>query len=133
MKSPLTLRSWILFAMYPLGGLALGLADPLLGRWVQQLGLRPGVATAASVNLLLPVLVIGLGTLHQRVASALLGAGAMAAAFVLGLAIHYPPPRPWDAATLIRSIPPVLVFAFLGYAVLGAASALTTRVIRSAE
>jgi hypothetical protein len=127
MKSLLTFHSSILFLVYPVGGLALGLADPLLGKWVQQLGLRPGLATAASVNIQMPLMAIGLGLIHQRVAGALLGAVGMAAAFLFGLAVQYPPPRPWDAAALLLAIPPVLVLACAGYAVLGSASALATR------
>ena len=35
---------WLVLAVYPATGLFLGLADPLLGRLVQQLGTKPGVA-----------------------------------------------------------------------------------------
>jgi hypothetical protein len=122
-------KTWFLFPLYVIGGLALGLADPLLGRWAQQLGLRPGVATAASVNILLPLLTIGLGAVHRRVGAALLGAACMTLGLLLGLAIEYPPPGPRDVPQLLRSIPPVLVMAGVGYAVLGTLTALATRAI----
>ena|SRR6266851_3547234 len=122
-------KTWILFPVYLIGGLTLGLADPLLSSWVQQLGFRPGLATAASVNILLPLLTLGLGVAHRRVSTALLGAACMTLGFLLGLAIEYPPPRPWDVALLLRSIPPVLVMACVGYAVLGTLAALATRAI----
>jgi hypothetical protein len=128
MKSFLT-HPLILLVLYAIVGLGLGLADPLLGKYMFQLGLRPGLATAASINVVLPLLAIGLATFHQRVAVALLGAVCMAVALLLGLAFHYPPPGPWNLATLLGTIPPVLVFACAGYAILGSASALATRVI----
>jgi hypothetical protein len=112
-----------------LGGITLGLADPLLSHWVQQRGFRPGLATAVSVNMLLPLLTVGLGVVHRRVGTALLGAAGMTLGFLLGLAFEYPPPRPWDATLLLRSIPPVLAIACAGYAVLGTLTALATRAI----
>jgi hypothetical protein len=35
------------------------------------------------------------------------------------LAIAQPPVAPWDASTLVRAIPPILVLVCSGYAVLG--------------
>jgi hypothetical protein len=129
MKYLLANKTWFLFPIYLIGGLALGLADPMLGRWAQQLGFRPGVATSASVNVLLPLLTIALGVTHRRVNSALLGAACMTLGFLLGLAIEYPLPRPWDGALLLRSIPPVLAMAFVGYAILGSLTALLARAV----
>jgi hypothetical protein len=129
MNCPLANKTWFLFPIYLIGGLALGLVDPMLGRWAQQLGFRPGVATAASVNILLPLLTIGLGVAHRRVGAALLGAACMTLGFLLGLAIEYPPPRPWDVSILLRSIPPVLAMSCVGYAVLGAFTALLARAV----
>src|SRR6266851_5291269 len=100
---------WLVFPFYPLGGLVLGLADARLGGWVQQCGVRPGLATAASVNVLLPLLAIGIAVAHQRMGIAWLGAAGMTLGFLLGLAMVHPPKLPLDAGTLLRSIPPVLV------------------------
>jgi hypothetical protein len=122
-------KTLILFPIYVLGGIAIGLAGPVLGRWVQQLGFRPGLATAAIVNIFLPLLTISLGVAHRRVGTALLGAACMTFGFLLGLAIEYPPPRPWDVAILLHSIAPVLVIASVGYAVLGILTALAARTI----
>jgi hypothetical protein len=120
-------KSWLILPLYLVAGLAFGLADPLLGRWVQTLGARPGLATAASVNILLPLLAIGLAVTCPRLPLALLGAVGMAGAFAVGLAVMYWQGRPWDVGTLLRSIPPVLVLACAGYAVLGTMAALITR------
>ncbi len=118
---------WIILAIYLLGGLALGLADRQLGQYVQQLGFKPGLATAASINLLLPLLAIALGVAYPRLTTAWLGALAMTVAFILGLALASQQAQPWDAATLLRSVRPVLVIACLGYAILGTLAALVTR------
>jgi hypothetical protein len=115
---------WLILPLYVAGGLVLGLADPLLGRWVQILGARPGVATAVSVNLLLPLLAVGLAVACPRLPLTWLGAVGMAGAFAVGLAVMYSPGRLWDAATLTRA---VLLLACLGYAVLGSLAALVTR------
>jgi hypothetical protein len=110
---------WTFLPGYLVAGLALGLADARLGQWVHQLGVRPGVATAASVNLVMPMLAIGLAAASRRVKTACLGAVAMTAAFTLGLAVTYSQGRPWDVVSLLRSVPPVLVLACVGYAVIG--------------
>jgi hypothetical protein len=120
---------WILFSIYVIGGLALGLADPRFGRCVQQLGFRPGFATAASVNILLPLLAISLGAVHRRISTSLYGAACMTLGFLFGLAFEYPPPRPWDVALFLHTIPPVLVVACVGYAVLGTLTALVARAL----
>jgi hypothetical protein len=124
---------WTVLPLYLLGGLALGLADPQLGRGAQQLGVRPGLATAVSVNLLLPLLAVVLAVTCPRLATAWLGAVGLAGGFALGLAFVYWPPRPWDAAALLRAVPPVLVLACLGYAVLGTLAALVTRAVGSSS
>jgi hypothetical protein len=122
---------WAILSLYPLGGLALGLADHLLGRGAQGLGMRPGVATAASVNVLLPLIVVGLAAAYPKLGTAWLGAVALTFAFVLGLALIYPQGHRWDALALIRSVPPVRVMACLGYLFLGTLSALVARSIGS--
>jgi len=120
---------WLVFPFYPFCGLVLGLADARLGGWVQQFGLRLGLATAASVNARLPLLAIGIAVAHQRMGIAWLGAAGMVLGFLLGLAIVHPRVFPWDAGTLLRSIPPVLVLACVGYAVLGTLTALAARAV----
>lgn len=114
---------WLVIAAYPAAGLLLGLADPLLGRVAQQLGVRPGVATAVSVNLLLPLAAVALGVAHGRLGRALLGAAAMTLGLIAGLAVNYHSGRELSLA----DVPPVLVAAAIGYAVLGSAAALIRR------
>jgi hypothetical protein len=120
-------KGWLVLPLYVLGGLALGLADEPLRQYVQQLGARPGLATAAIVNILLPVLAVALGIVCPRLATAWLGALCMTGAFLLGLAFVHAPPQPWQLATLLSSVPPVLVVACLGYAFLGSVSAMLSR------
>jgi hypothetical protein len=123
----------LVFLAYPAVGLALGLADPWLGQLARQAGIRPGVATAVSVNLLLPLAAVGLALARPRVAAALLGAVALTAGFVAGLAIQYPPAvRGGSVLDVLESVPPVLVVAGVGYAVLGAVTALLVRLWRRA-
>jgi hypothetical protein len=45
-----------------------------------------------------------------------------------GLAVVYPQGHEWVAARLLRAVPPVLVAACLGYAILGNMAALFTRI-----
>jgi hypothetical protein len=119
---------WLVLLAYPAIGLGLGLADPSLGRVAQQLGAKPGAATAVSVNLLLPLAAVALGLAHPRVRSAWLGAAALALGFALGLAAQYPAAvRDWSAAGVLSSVPPVLVAAAFGYAVLGTIAACARR------
>jgi hypothetical protein len=122
---------WLILLAYPASGMALGLADPWLGRLAQQLGTKPGAATAVSVNLLLPLVAVGLGLAGARVGRAWMGAGAMALGLVAGLALRYPPGVPdWSPVPLLRSVPPVLVAAAFGYAALGTVAALVGRALR---
>jgi hypothetical protein len=86
---------WLLLAAYPMVGLALGLADPALGQLAQQLGTKPGAATAVSVNLLMPLAAVILSLAMARLWSAWLGACTL----TLGL---YP-----DAGLLGRSGTPL--------------------------
>jgi hypothetical protein len=101
---------WPVLVAYPTAGLLLGLADPLLGRAAQQLGVKAGVATAVSVNLLLPLVAIALALIYARVDSVLLGALSMTSALIVGLAIQYHGGREWSFA----DVPPVLVAAAVG-------------------
>jgi hypothetical protein len=121
---------WIILPLYLLSGFVLGLANRPLSQPVQQLGMRPGVATAVNVNLLLPLLAIGLGAASPRLATVWLGAVGMTAGFLIGLALLSPPPQPWSLATLFGSVPPVLVIACLGYAILGTIAARVTGSVR---
>jgi hypothetical protein len=119
---------WLLLLTYPVSGLALGLLDPALGRAAQQLGTRPGMATAVTVNLLLPLVAVALGLAHGRVGRAWLGALAMTLGLSAGLAAWYPPRvLNWSPAGPLGVVPPVLVGALLGYAFLGTAAALVAR------
>jgi hypothetical protein len=128
MATPPTKYRWLILAAYPALGLALGLADPWLGQVAQGLGTKPGAATAVSVNLLLPVAAIMFGFAHARIAVAWLGAEALALGFAAGLAVQYPAGvRDWSVAGVLASIPPVLVIAAFGYAVLGTLAALVAQ------
>src|SRR5437588_8505653 len=110
---------WLVLAAYPVLGLLLGLADPPLGRLAQQLGTKPGAATAITVNLLLPLAAVALGIMHARLVSAWLGAVLMAAGLVIGLAAQYHGGGVSSPVELLSAVPPVLVAAAAGYAVLG--------------
>src|SRR5262249_32286832 len=82
-----------------------------------------------SVNLLLPLVAIGLAIAYPRLAMAWLGAVAMTGAYVLGLALVYSPGLIGDSMALARAVPPVLVVAGPGYAGLGSIAAVVTRVV----
>jgi hypothetical protein len=111
---------WVFLAAYAACGLVLGLADPLLGRLAVQLGVRPGMATAATVNVLLPLAAAVLALGHGRIAGACLGAALMTLGLVAGLAINYPSGvRDWSPLGILASMPPVLVLAGFGYAAVG--------------
>jgi hypothetical protein len=126
-----SLAGWrVVVPLYLVGGFALGMADPALGRFVHGNGMKPGLATAASVNLVLPLLAVGLAFVSRRLWLAWLGALGMSTAFTLGLAVAYPHGHRWDPVALLRSVPPVLVAACLGYAVLGTLTILTLRGVR---
>ena len=116
----------LILAVYPAFGLLLGLADPLLGRLVQHFGTKPGAATAVSVNLLLPLAAIAFGITYARLGSAWLGAVSMTMGLVVGLAVNYSRGRDWSLIDLLSAVPPVLVFATVGYAVLGSIAVLVT-------
>jgi hypothetical protein len=116
---------WLVVPAYPACGLVLGLADPFLGQLAQQAGTRPGVATAVSVNLLLPLAAVALGLACPRLTGVWLGAAAMTLGFLAGLAVRYPGGIPdWSLAGILGAVPPVLVAAALGYGVLGTVAAL---------
>jgi hypothetical protein len=127
MKHSLAPKWWLVVPIYLLAGLGMGLADKHLARAAQEMGIRPGLATAAAVNLLFPLVAIVLGIAARRLAIAWLGALLLTGGFLLGLACVYPQPQPWDAATLLESVPPVLVLACLGYAILGTLAVLISR------
>jgi hypothetical protein len=122
---------WIVLPIYLLGGLALGLADPQLGGALLPIAGKPGIATAMSVNILMPALVLLLAVVYPRLWTAWLGALVMTAAFIGGLAVNYPPAGV-DAMTLLMSVKPVLVLACLGYAVLGTVVVVVTHVVKNA-
>lgn|SRR5262249_17471754 len=129
MKIARTLKWWLVPAVYVIGGFSLGLIDPQFGQCLQTLGAKPGLATALSVNLLLPLLTIALAAVFPHHAMVWLGAVFTTAAFATGLAVHYLP-RPWDLGSLCRSVPPVLVLACLGYGMLGTLVVAVVPVLR---
>jgi hypothetical protein len=131
MTCPVTARWWVILPIYLFAALGLGVADQPLGQAAQELGFRPGLVTAAAVNLLLPLLAIVLGAASRRLAIAWFGALVMTGGFLLGLALVHPQPQPWDAATLFRAVRPVLVLACTGYAILGSLAVLVSRRVRS--
>jgi hypothetical protein len=118
---PITARLWWLILLtYPASGLALGLADPLLDQAARQLGARPGLATFAGVNLLLPALAVALGLAHARNDVARLGAAAMTLGLTAGLAARYAVGvQGWSLDGLLDAFPPALGAAWMGYAGLG--------------
>ena len=119
---------WLLLAAYPVVGLALGLADPTLGQLAQQLGTKPGAATAVSVNLLMPLAAVTLSLAVVRLWNAWLGACTLTLGFLAGLALRYPTRIPdGSLAEFLRSVPPILVAATLGYAGLGTLAVLARR------
>ncbi|HLJ97038.1 MAG TPA: hypothetical protein VKU02_27995 [Gemmataceae bacterium] len=130
MKTSSFQQGSIVLLLYMFGGLALGLANRPLGQAVQQLGVKPGVGTAINVNGLLPLLAVGLGVAYPRLATVWLGAVGMTVAFLVALALVHPPPQPWNAATLLRAVQPVLVLACLGYILLGTMAARITCRVR---
>lgn len=126
--------AWLVWLSYPAFGLALGLADSLLGQVARQMGVKPGMATAVGVNLLLPCVALALGFAYARLGSVWLGAGTMTLGLIVGLAVRYSPGiGDWSPAGLLSSVPPVLVFAALGYGVLGTIVALATRAASAKE
>ena len=120
-----TKSQWLLLTAYPAAGLLLGLADPMLGGLVQQLGMKPGVATAVSVNILLPLVAVALGVAYPRLASVWAGALVMTVGLALGLAAQYHGGE-WSLA----DVPPVLVAAALGYAAVGTIALAVSRLRR---
>jgi hypothetical protein len=130
-RSAMSKYLWLILMAYPALGLALGLADPWLGGLMRQAGLRPGVATALTVNAILPFAAIGLGALHRRAIAAVLGAAAMTIGLVAGLAVCYAAPGGRSFVGVVAAVPPVLYLASLGYAALGISAALVVRRLRS--
>ena len=119
---------WVIQAMYLACGFLLGLADPLLGQGARGLGVKPGVATAVSVNLLLPLAAVVLALLYARLGSVWLGAAVMTAGITAGLAVRYL--QDWTVAGLLNVFPPVLAAAAVGYAVVGTAAVLAVKALR---
>ena len=120
---------WFILGAYCMMGLLLGFLDPWLGQAAQWLGTKPGAATAVSVNIVLPGVALLLGFIYGRMASVWLGALCLTAGFLIGLAWNYATGiRDWSPSAVFQAIPPVLVAATLGYAVLGMLSALAARV-----
>jgi hypothetical protein len=69
------------------------------------------------------------GRFVVRFWSAWLGAGTLTLGFLAGLALCYPARIPdGSLAGLLRSVPPIVVAAALGYAVLGTLAVLARRV-----
>lgn len=120
-------RWWTAIPISILFGFALGLADAELGRAAHDLGFRAGMATALSVNVLLPLVVISLAFTRPYFRAAWIGAISMTLAFIAGLAVIYPPPGAFSLRTLLRAVPPVLVVAGLGYVILGTLAVFVRR------
>ncbi len=119
---------WLLLLAYPVCGLALGLADPSLCGLAGQAGVKPGVATGVSVDVLLPLVAVALGLGHGRLWAAWAGAVGLALGFTAGLVVCYPAGvREWSPLGLLDSIPPVMALAAVGYAGLGTVAALVSR------
>jgi hypothetical protein len=118
----------MLLLAYPLVGLTLGLLDPYLGQLASALGTKPGVATAVSVNLLLPLAALALAVAHARFWSVWLGALTMTLGITVGLACQYTRRMPDDPLeTLASMLHPILVLAMVGYALLGTVAVLAVR------
>ena len=83
------------------------------------------MATAVSVNLLLPLAVLVLALLYARLGSVWLGAAVMTAGITTGLAVRYL--QDWTVAGLVNAFPPVLAAAAVGYAVVGTAAVLAVK------
>lgn len=120
-------KCWTILPAYLVPGLCLGLADSQLGLLVQQIGLRPGCATAISVNIFLPLVAIGLAVARPLLRTVCVGAMAMTLAYILGLGLVHPLAGPLGPLALIAAVPPVLVLACAGYAVIGTVTALVSR------
>ncbi len=127
MNRLLATKLWLVLVIYAVGGLSLGLADTSIGRVFQQQGVRPGMATAMTVNVLLPLLTICLGVAHPRIIINWLGTVVMTVAFILGLATLYLPQGAANVIAVVREVPPVLVLAFFAYLILGTAAVVLTR------
>ncbi|MFL5243264.1 MAG: hypothetical protein ACJ8FY_14255 [Gemmataceae bacterium] len=119
MKDLLLYKPFIVVSIYLLAGLCLGLLDPEACRWIGGLGVKPGLATALSVNGLMPLLAVLLGIAFPRFGTALIGAVALTWGFLVGLMIRYTPDNAWNVGELLRSVPPLLLAACLAYAVIG--------------
>ena len=120
-------RWWAVLPAYVIGGLVLGLADPWFGGLFRTLGVKPGLATAASVNLVMPVLAVGLAAIRPRIGTTLGGVVGMVGGFLVGLAAVYGREGWWNPLELARGVSPVLVLASVGYAVIGTLTVLALR------
>jgi hypothetical protein len=121
---------WIrAIALYACAGAVFGLTDRALGDWVHGWGLKPGVATAAAVNVVLPLVAVALGALYPRFATVWLGALGMTMAFLFGLAEAHPHVGQMNPLAVLRATPPVLIMACLGYGFLGTIAAMATRCV----
>jgi hypothetical protein len=126
-------KRWGILPAYVFCGLILGMADGELGRLVQQLGVRPGLATALSVNILLPLAAVALGVVVPLLRTVWVGAVAMSIAYGVGLAISHPPAVPMNPAALPALVHPILAVACAGYGVVGTCAVLATRALSMSE
>jgi hypothetical protein len=120
----------IIFPLYLLGGLIPGLADGEFGRLMQALKPMAGMATAFSVNIVLPLVAAGLAVAVPRLRTVWAGVITMTAGYIIGLAIVHPPVGPVKVLELPRLVPPVLVLACFGYCIVGTMTAMVIRVRR---
>jgi hypothetical protein len=85
MNRLLATKRWLVLVIFAVGGLSLGLADTAFGQLFQERGVKPGLATATTVNGLLPLLTICLGVVHPRLIINWLGTAEPATASRIGL------------------------------------------------
>ena len=120
-------RWWTVIPIYAFFGIALGLFDADLGRAANIVGFPRGMATALSVNVLLPLVMLGLAFTRPAFQSACLGAIAMTIGFIAGLAVIYPPAGPWSLVAVLTNVRPMIVVAGLGYVLLGSLAVCVRR------
>ncbi len=118
----------IILPAYLVGGLLLGLAQPLLRAALVKLGKHPGIGTALDVNLLMPLLAASLAFLYPRLLSAAAGAPLATFAFHIGSrAVENPRFWQWTFMGIFGSMSPILAAACVGYAAVGLLTAALVR------
>lgn len=107
-------------AAYILAGAILGALLPTLQTTAARIGLRAGLGAFACVNLFMPLVAVAVAFAYPRFWTAWLGAILMSASLILArLCVANPNPLTWTLPFLAKSIHPILVVAWLGYALVG--------------